>query len=82
MHFHGGWMFGMGWLWILLAVGIIALVAWLVARAAGGRPPRTDHRSERPEDILQRRLAEGEIDEEEYRRRLEALRRPGSRQEP
>jgi putative membrane protein len=69
-HFDGWWMgFGM-LLWPLLLAAIIGLVVWLAVR--GGRPA---HQSvDEAEQILRRRFAAGEIDEEEYRRRIDALR--------
>ncbi|GDY30964.1 hypothetical protein GTS_25970 [Gandjariella thermophila] len=53
----------------LLVVGVLAALRYLgrVAPQAGG--------ASRPaEDILAERFARGEIDEDEYRRRLDALR--------
>jgi putative membrane protein len=73
--FYGGF----GWLpmvivslifWALVVVAVIAVIrAW---RHAG---PRETGDPESPERILARRFARGEIDEEEYHRRLDALRR-------
>lgn len=57
--------------WGLLIGGIIALVRYL------GRPPeqsQTQPSQPTPEQILAERFARGELDEEEYRRRLDALR--------
>jgi putative membrane protein len=69
---------GIGW-WLVMMVGmavfwgaIIALVVWLV-RGGGGS------RSESPQEILRRRLADGSISVKEYEQRratLEAA--PGS----
>jgi len=61
--------------WLLMSVGMVAfwaVVAYLViglARPGGSESPVPDT----PEAILARRLARGEIDDEEYRRRLAAL---------
>ena len=70
---HQGWGWG-GWLlmvlgnlvfWVLLVWAVVALV-----RGAGnGQRSDTD-----PEGILAARFAAGEIDDEEYRRRVDALR--------
>ena len=66
---HMGWM----WLWWLLGLGLLVLVVWAIARAAGGQAaPRQD---ESPETILKRRYARGEIDRDEYERRLSDLRK-------
>ncbi len=60
------WMMGPWWFlgWILivgLIVAIILAVVWTV-RGAGG----TTQQTENPLDILQRRLARGEISPEEF----------------
>ncbi len=69
MHDFGGWFPGVMMLfWIVLvvalAVGIVSLL--------GGKGQREDA-GERPEETLKRRLAAGEIDEEEYRRKRALL---------
>ena len=76
---HDGTMFGMGsgmgWLWL---IGLIALVAivWAVSRAASSSRPVDGGptRDRSPEDVLRDRFARGEIDEQEFRSRLAALR--------
>jgi len=67
----GGHIFGM-WFWWVLAIGLIAVVAWTVVRGVS-RPG--SGATESPEDLLKRRYARGEIDEEEYEKRLQNLRR-------
>ncbi len=59
----GGWIL-MSILWVLL----IALVVWAVANLLGGGPRRVERTdlAERPEEILDRRLASGEIDSGTY----------------
>jgi putative membrane protein len=67
---------GLGWIfmvlfWVLIVLGIVALLRWLGMGGAGSReaPRKT------PLDILQERYARGEIEREEYeqkRRDLEA----------
>ncbi len=64
----GLWM-GMMWFWPLLLVAVVVAVLWAVLR--GSRREE----QERPEEILKRRYARGEIDEEEYRRKMDELRR-------
>ncbi len=56
--------------WALVITGIVLLVRYLGRTT--GQPPGGDRRS--AERILAERFARGEIDEEEYRRRLETLR--------
>ena len=73
---HDGWMFGMGWFWILVLI-LIGVGIWLTARAGIRSGPRsgTPAGRETPEKILKDRFAKGEIDEEEYRARMDALRK-------
>ncbi|MGB2567058.1 SHOCT domain-containing protein [Micromonospora citrea] len=67
---HGTGMAGWMWIWPLLVVAALVVLAVLVVRAvAGGPQPKA--RSAR--QILDERYARGEIDEEEYRRRRDAL---------
>jgi putative membrane protein len=74
---------GFGWLWLLIPLFWITVFVLLFTflgrrwRRAGG--PWQMHGS--PEQTLGDRYAKGEIDEQEYRARLEVLRanRPGRR---
>lgn len=61
-----------GWWWWMapLMLAFWALVIWGVVILLRGRGGSTDRRAE---DILDERLARGEIDEAEYRRRREAI---------
>lgn len=74
---------GLGWIWpVILLVGL-AVLAWGLTRAfrpSGGRaptplssttgqPPQRD----RAQDILRERYARGEISEEEFHERMRAL---------
>ncbi len=90
MH-DGNWHDGMGdangW-WILMAIMMIAFWAGLIwigiillrhnHHATQPSPPNAEHTSQRPsaQEILAERLARGEIDTDEYRRRLDALLEP------
>ena len=65
--------FGMGWMtvsWLVWLVIIVA-VAWIATRAMSGGT-RED---ESPESILKRRYAGGDIEREEYERRLSDIRK-------
>lgn len=73
-----GWIFPVVFLvfWALVITGIVLLVRYLVrhlgpsAAGAGGGW----HASRRAEEMLAERFASGEIDEEQYRQRLDVLR--------
>jgi putative membrane protein len=74
----GGWGAG-GWLvmslmMVVLWGGLIALLVWLVQSISSG----TDSRQTGPppgtaDEVLAARFARGEIDEDEFRRRHDAL---------
>jgi putative membrane protein len=70
------WLF-MGAFWVAL----LALIVWLVVRLLpAGNRPSAEPGVESPEDILDRRFARGEIDEQSYaaqRSALAAHRGPG-----
>lgn len=63
----------MGWmgLWGLLLLAAVVLVAVWVVRSGASSPPVR----ESPEEVVKRRYAAGEIDREEYQRRLDDLRK-------
>jgi putative membrane protein len=66
---HMGWM-AFGWIG---GLAVLVLLIWVVARAAG--PPGAARTEESPEMILKRRYASGEMDREDYERRLADLRK-------
>ena len=73
---HGGW----SWvLWFAMSVSMAlfwGFAIWLILsmfRRDAGATRLRDHPAER---ILAERFARGEVDEDEYRRRVEALREP------
>ena len=69
---HGGWhMWWMGASWIIGLV-MVALFVWAWVHGNAFQPSGP---LEGPEAILKRRYAQGEIDSEEYDRRLMALRK-------
>lgn len=69
----GGMMLGM-LIWGLVGVALLVLavvgIVWLVRSSDSGKQPP---RGESPEEILSRRYASGEIDEDEYLRRRSGL---------
>ncbi len=69
-----GYGWGMGWmmvLWLVIPIVVLVLLVWALAAF-----PRTPVREgESPELILKRRYAKGDIDRDEYQRRLDDLRR-------
>jgi len=69
---YGVHMGGM-WLWWIVGLGALGLLVWAVARGAG--PPLPPRGEDSPETILKRRYARGEVDREEYERRLTDLRK-------
>jgi putative membrane protein len=77
MHWDGhggsGWVVGMAIMMILFWGSITALI-WVGVRALLGHPqlPSSTDRQE-PRVILAERLARGEIEPEEFQRRLELL---------
>jgi putative membrane protein len=56
-------------IWVL----VVVLAVWVAVRLVGQRPSGGD--AESAEELLRRRFASGEIDAEEYDRRLAVLRR-------
>jgi putative membrane protein len=68
------------WSWLLMTGGMIAfsaLVAWVVVSIVRDRRGPQEPRQPDAQAILAERFARGEIDEREYRERLETLRTPG-----
>ena len=69
MNGTGGWWMGAGFI-VFLAFVVIA-VAWSMRQTDKPHPLGS---AQNAEEVLADRLARGEIDEEEYRRRLATLR--------
>lgn len=62
-----GWVF-MVLFWVLIIVGIVALVKWMgTSSSAGGRSGSGSE--SKALDILKARFASGEIDEQEFQKR-------------
>ncbi|MFI9081203.1 SHOCT domain-containing protein [Streptomyces sioyaensis] len=78
----GGWIFMalvMVLFWALIIAGVVALVRYVSSSHRGqpGAPPSSHEAgsgSRRAEDLLAERFARGEIDEDEYKRRITLLR--------
>lgn len=66
---HGVGMMG-GFMWIFWLLGIVIVV--MLIKAASGNS-RSNEQRETPLEILEKRYARGEIDEEEFRRRKNEL---------
>lgn len=65
-YFMGG-MHGLWWIFWVVLIGALAFYGW-------GRPSERRHRSrETPRQALQRRLANGEINPDEYEKRKALL---------
>jgi putative membrane protein len=77
-HMNGAWGWGMATVMILAVVAIVALVVWLVRSTHVSHGPAHPAAAppETPTEILDRRLARGEIAPEEHRERLAALSGP------
>lgn len=76
MHWND-WEWGMGGgmiLWTLFIIAVVIALVVLVARNASAAQ-RPKDLGDSPEEILKRRYARGEIDRDEYERRLSDLRR-------
>lgn len=71
--FNGGHMVWMAISWIV-GIGLFATLIWFLAVAVSGRSTARSS----AEEILGRRYAAGEINTEEYERRLEELRKTQS----
>jgi putative membrane protein len=77
----GGGMYGMGdfgwWGWLMMSLGMVVfwgLLAWGALLLLRGRDQTAPaDRRPGPKEILDERLARGEIDAVEYRERLAAL---------
>ncbi len=84
---YGDHMSGSDWgfmvLWTVLAILFVVAVVWAVVSIARREPPSGDSRSPRSgREILDERLASGEIDPDEYDRLRERLERPTRPKEP
>ena len=65
---HMAWM----GLWWIVGLAVLVLLVWAIAKAGSRGSPRAE---ESPEAILKRRYARGEMDRDDYERRLSDLRK-------
>ena len=75
-HMNGGWGWGMAAVMVLAVVAIVTLVVWMVRTTALSHGPAYHAASpvpETPMQILDRRMAHGEIAPEEHKERAAAL---------
>jgi putative membrane protein len=78
-----GWQGWSWWVWLLMSLSMVAFWGLAIAaivlifRGVSGSWRRPEGRD--PQQILAERFAAGEIDEEEYHRRLQTLRSAGHR---
>ncbi len=63
------------WLWWIAGVVVLLVLAWAVARATRSSGSGRGPAEESPEAVLKRRYAQGEIERDEYERRLSDLRK-------
>ena len=75
MVMYGGSMIGMWWTWAFI-LALIGAGIWLVTRVVAQNHPHSRAESNKgsPEEVLRDRFARGEIDENEYRTRMNTLR--------
>ncbi len=72
----GGLFMGMHWLWWFAWALTLFAIVWAFVRFYGDRTEtrRSRDSEEAAEEVLRRRFADGDIDDEEFARRLRALR--------
>lgn len=71
---YTGMAVGMILFWILIVIGIVALLRYSSGTLRNRTVPQPQPGSESPEQVLAVRFAYGEIDESEYQQRLAVLR--------
>ena len=74
---YAGMAVGMVLFWSLVIVGIVALIRYGAGATRPTANPQPSPDRESPERVLAVRFAKGEIDESEYRRRLDVIRQTG-----
>lgn len=77
-HMDGGWGVVMGVFMVVAVVALVALVVWLVrSTSASHTHGHPGQQLETPRQVLDRRLAMGEVTPDEYRERVALLGGPG-----
>lgn len=72
---HDGWPMGGGmWFGWLIFLVVVGLCVWMMAGRHGSRSVPTPGATD-PETVLKGRYARGEIERDEYQRRLDDLRK-------
>jgi uncharacterized membrane protein len=80
-----GWGWAMMLVWSLIAIGFLGIVVWFATQLGRGGSPPVPGSSASPkpaQDVLDDRLALGEIDVDEYQRRRDALERGNRERAP
>lgn len=74
-HMDGGWGVAMGVFMVVAVVALVALVVWLVRSSSTAHAPHAQpgQQLETPRQVLDRRLALGEVTPEEYQERVALL---------
>lgn len=72
MYSDGGMVFGGGFMWLFWILVLVAIV-WLITSAVNSGVRNRRDVDDSPLEILKRRYARGEIDEEEFTRRRNDL---------
>jgi putative membrane protein len=69
-----GWWWVMGIIGLLILIAVVVIVVMVLQRSNAPRHEASASTRRTADDLLSERFARGEIDEDEYRRRREALR--------
>ena len=72
----GGLFMGMHWLWWLVWVGTVGVLGWAFVRLYSDRREvrRLVGEEEAAEQVLRKRFAQGDIDEDQYMQKVKVLR--------
>ncbi len=73
---NGGLFMGMHWLWWLVWVGTVGVLGWAFVRLYADRAQvrRRVGEEEAAELVLRKRFAQGDIDEDQYIKKVKVLR--------